>query len=165
MIRRILLLVVVVGAIFGVLMLFTYDIIKIDWIGFMEIQPSFRPMENPLPVPAQSIPVEGAAYVPGLGAPVNPIEADDVSVERGRILYGLHCAMCHGNEGRGDGLIGNFIVNPPANLAGEASQAKSDGTLFITISNGVTGKMPALNENLTVRERWDVVNFIRTLAP
>jgi mono/diheme cytochrome c family protein len=23
--------------------------------------------------------------------------------------------------------------------------------------------MPALNENLTVRDRWDVVNYIRTL--
>jgi len=23
--------------------------------------------------------------------------------------------------------------------------------------------MPALNENLTVSERWDVVNFLRTL--
>ena len=28
---------------------------------------------------------------------------------------------------------------------------------------GVPGKMPALNENLTERERWDVVNYIRTL--
>jgi len=27
----------------------------------------------------------------------------------------------------------------------------------------VPDRMPALNENLTVRERWDVVNYIRTL--
>jgi mono/diheme cytochrome c family protein len=42
-------------------------------------------------------------------------------------------------------------------------QNKSDGALFLTITNGVTDRMPALNENLDVRERWDVVNFIRTL--
>jgi mono/diheme cytochrome c family protein len=33
----------------------------------------------------------------------------------------------------------------------------------MVITNGMPGAMPALNENLTVRERWDVVNFIRTL--
>jgi hypothetical protein len=35
--------------------------------------------------------------------------------------------------------------------------------MFLTITNGITGKMPALNENLLVSERWDVVNFLRTL--
>jgi mono/diheme cytochrome c family protein len=33
----------------------------------------------------------------------------------------------------------------------------------MVISGGVADKMPALNENLTVRERWDVVNYVRTL--
>jgi hypothetical protein len=28
----------------------------------------------------------------------------------------------------------------------------------------VDGKMPPLNENLTVPERWDLVNFVRTLT-
>jgi mono/diheme cytochrome c family protein len=42
-------------------------------------------------------------------------------------------------------------------------QFLSDGAIFMTITNGKEGRMPALNENLTVRERWDVVNFVRTL--
>jgi hypothetical protein len=44
-------------------------------------------------------------------------------------------------------------------------QSKSDGSIFLAITNGVAGKMPALNENFTVSERWDLVNFIRTLKP
>ena len=40
-------------------MLFTYDVIKIDWVSFMGIQPSYKQMRDPLPVPAQSIPIEG----------------------------------------------------------------------------------------------------------
>ena len=52
-----------------------------------------------------------------------------------------------------------------ADLTGDIVQVKSDGALFLAISYGVPGTMPALNENLTVRDRWDVVNFIRTLAP
>ncbi|MEJ2758828.1 MAG: cytochrome c, partial [Anaerolineales bacterium] len=114
----------------------------------------------------RSIPVEGAAYIAGLGAPDNPIEADDVSIERGEILFQINCSHCHGTTGDGNGPVAPFLANKkPANLTLDVTQQKSDGTLFLTISNGIPDTMPALNENLTVRERWDVVNFIRTLAP
>jgi hypothetical protein len=44
----------------------------------------------------------------------------------------------------------------------------TDGDIFLTLSNGIPDKppawrMPPLNENLTVRDRWDVVNFIRAV--
>ena len=162
---RLILVILVVATLLGGVMLFTYDIIKLEWVSFMEIQPSYRAMDNPLAVAANSIPFEGAAYIPGQGAPVNPIEADEVSVERGRVLYSVNCAMCHGAIGEGNGIVGGALVNPPANLTGEVTQAKSDGTLFLTLSTGIEGKMPALNENLTVRDRWDLVNYIRTLEP
>lgn len=166
MIKRILILVLVVGVLLGVLMLFTYNVIKIDRISFMEIQPSFRPMEDPLPVPERSIPVEGEAYIPGMGAPVNPVESDEISVERGALLYGVNCAICHGESGQGNGSVAPFLAKEkPSDLTSDIVQTKSDGALFLVMSNGVPGSMPALNENLTVRERWDVVNFIRTLAP
>ncbi len=164
--NRLLLIGAVVIFLSGILLLFTYDVIKIDWISFMEIQPSYKPMENPLPVPAQSIPVEGAAYIPGMGAPVNPVEADEVSIARGAQLYNINCSHCHGTSGLGDGPIAAFLQNrKPADLTSDLVQTKSDGALFLTISNGVPNSMPALNENLTVRDRWDVVNFIRTLKP
>jgi len=165
LLTRLILVILVVATLLGVVMLFTYDIIKLEWISFMEIQPSYEPMDSPLPVAANSIPFEGAAYVPGMGAPVNPIEADEVSVERGRVLFSVNCVMCHGATGEGNGIVGGALVNPPANLTSDVTQTKSDGTLFLTISNGVTGRMPALNENLTVRDRWDLVNYIRTLEP
>jgi mono/diheme cytochrome c family protein len=166
MIKRALILAVLGIVAFGTLVLFTYDVIKIDWIGFMEVQQSYRPMEDPLPLPARSVPVEGAAYIPGLGAPENPVEADADSLARGEQLFGVHCALCHGASGEGNGVIAIYLENKkPADLTGGVVQEKSDGALFLTISSGVPGSMPALNENLTVRERWDVVNYIRTLAP
>lgn len=150
----------------GVLLLFTFDVVKIDWISFMEIQPSYKPMENPLPVPARSIPVDGAAYIPGMGAPVNPISADEVSVARGAQLFNLNCSHCHGVSGKGNGPIAAYLEKRrPADLTSAMVQSKSDGAIFLTISNGVPGSMPPLNENLIVRDRWDVVNFIRTLKP
>lgn len=174
----------VLGILASVLFIFTYDIIKIDWIVFMEIQPSYANQEfdpntgaGPLPVPAQSIPVEGAAFIPGEGVPVNPVPADAVSISRGSQLYSINCKMCHGETGEGTGTISAFLVKKkPANLTSDLVQSKPDGSLFMTISNGIfnpnntlfpdvefSGQMPPLNENLTVRERWDVVNFLRTL--
>lgn len=166
--QRLLMVFAFAALLLGVLMIFTYDVIKIDWISFMEIQPSFRPMENPLPVAARSVPIEGAAYIAGQGAPTNPVSSDPVSVERGRVLYTVTCMQCHGAKADGNGVIGGALVFPPANLTGDVVQNKPDGALFLTISNGIQGTggqihMPALNENLTVRDRWDVVNYIRTV--
>jgi len=152
------------GVLFGIMMIFTYDIIKIEWVSFMEIQPSFRPMEDPLPPPERSIPIEGAIAIPNMGVPENPMPADEASVTRGAELFAIHCQMCHGATGEGSGPIAPFLVNfKPANLTTDVAQSKSDGSMFLTITNGLEDRMPALNENLTVSERWDVVNFLRTL--
>ena len=166
------------GVLFAIMSVFTYDIIKIDWIGFMEIQPSYGNQEQPLPVPTQSIPVEGPAYIPGEGAPNNPVPADEASIARGAELFAINCQMCHGETGQGNGTIAAFLVKKkPANLTSELVQSKSDGSLFLAMTNGIwnqentlfpdvefSGQMPPLNENLTVRDRWDLVNYIRSLA-
>ncbi len=40
----------------------------------------------------------------------------------------------------------------------------SDGAIFLTITNGIAGRMPPLKENLPdASERWDVVNYVRSL--
>jgi mono/diheme cytochrome c family protein len=175
--KRLAMVFLVVLVLFGVLMLFTFDIIKIDWMTFMELQPSYGNMEEPLPVPARSIPIDGPAYIPGAGAPVNPVPADEASVARGAKLYAINCQMCHGDTGQGTGTISAFLVNrKPADLTSELVQSRDDGTLFLIISYGVynpnsslfpdiqfSSPMPPLNENLSIADRWDLVNYIRTL--
>ncbi|MCE9646050.1 MAG: cytochrome c [Chloroflexi bacterium] len=167
----------VLAVIVAGLMIFAFDVIKIDWISFMEIQSSYGTQEEPRSVPAQSIPVEGPAYIPGAGAPVNPVPADETSIARGAEIFAINCVMCHGETGQGNGTIAAFLVKKkPADLTGALVQTKTDGNLFISITNGVfnpdnslfpdvnfSGQMPPMNENLTVRERWDVINYIRTL--
>ncbi len=147
----------------GFISLFTYDVIKFDWVSFMKIQPAFQPMYDPLPVPADSIPIDGPVYVPSQGVPINPVPADATSVARGAELFRINCSMCHGLDAKGDGTVSIYLQNKPADLTSLPVQALSDGGIFLTDSQGIPGKMPALNENLTVRERWDVVNYIRTL--
>jgi mono/diheme cytochrome c family protein len=167
----------VILLVIGALALFAFDVVKIDWLSFMEIQSSYGTQEQPRAVPAQSIPVEGAAYIPGNGAPTNPVPADETSIARGAELFNINCTACHGVDGKGNGTIAAFLVKKkPADLTNALVQSKSDGSLFLTITNGIfnsnnslfpdvkfSGQMPPLNENLTVRERWDVINYLRTL--
>ena len=147
----------------GVVELFAFDIVKVNWITFMQIQPSFRPMSQPLPVATDAIPLEGAAYSLTLGVPPNPVKPDQSSLVRGRELYDINCAFCHGSDGKGNGPMASHLQNKPFDLTSFPIHSFSDGGIFFIISNGVPGKMSALNENLTVRERWDVVNYVRTL--
>jgi mono/diheme cytochrome c family protein len=165
-IRRLAMIFMAAGVAFAVILLFSFDIIKIDWPSFMEIQPSYRPMENPLPPPERSIPIEGAVYIPNSQVlPENPIKADDASLTRGKELFAINCQMCHGVTGDGNGPIAAFLTKfKPANLTSPLIKAFPDGQIFMTITNGVPDRMPPLNENLTVSERWDVVNYVRTLS-
>jgi mono/diheme cytochrome c family protein len=146
-------------------LLFTYDVIKIDWISFMEIQSSYRPMEDPIPLPARSVPVQGVAYIPELGVPTNPVAPESDSLTRGKKYYDTACALCHGDSGAGNGNFSGFLNKfPPANLLDQDRINLSDGAIFVTITDGIPGRMPHLKENLPSPEmRWDVVNYVRVL--
>jgi mono/diheme cytochrome c family protein len=143
--------------------MFAYDVIVIDWNSFMEIQPAYQPMYQPLPAPTDSIPAEGPAYNLAMGVPSNPWPGDPASVQRGAELFSNNCAPCHGAGGKGDGPIAPALKNKPFDLTSFPIHSFFDGGIFFAISAGVPDKMPPLNENLTVSERWDVVNFVRTL--
>lgn len=165
MIKRLLLVLAIVITPFLVGLLFTYDIIKPEWVSTMKIQPVAEPQRDPLPLPQKSIPIQGAAYIEALGAPVNTVPADQVSLTRGKQLFEINCALCHGKDGKGLGPFAPFLSqNKPADLATGFATEMSDGAIFMTMTNGVVGRMPSLRENLPeARERWDVVNYVRTL--
>ena len=167
--RRITITLVVLAAPFIIGLLLTYQKIKFDWISFMEIQPSFFPLEDPQPLPPDSVPIEGAAYVPGAGSAVNPIPSDKASLSRGGSMYQIHCALCHGDLGKGDGPVAEKLVRKPADLTSANVVQLSEGEIFQVITDGVLpggtrkGGMPNLRQNLSVSDRWDVVNYVLSL--
>ena len=73
----------------------------------------------------------------------------------------VNCAMCHGASGKGDGPQAGALPARPADWTSEAVQKQTDGELFWKISNG-RGPMPPWKQ-LSEKERWEVVNYIRTL--
>jgi mono/diheme cytochrome c family protein len=148
---------------FVVGLLFTYELIKVRFPTDMEFSPAVDYQAGPRLLPAENtVPTQGKAIVLDI-IPVNPIPADDVSLQRGEILYSIHCTLCHGESAQGDGpLVSFYKERPPSDLTGPNIAAQFDGTLFRTVSQGF-GQMPPLEENLTPRERWDVINYLREL--
>jgi len=147
---------------FCVGLLFTFEIIKVSYPSDMSDQPSVLAQEAPRQLPPDSaVSIQGLPVIPE-EFPVNPVPGDEVSLQRGAILYGIHCQLCHGAQGHGDGPLAGYFDRTPENLTGPQTTAEFDGSVYLTIVQGF-GEMPALAENLTPRERWDVVNYVRTL--
>lgn len=147
---------------FFVGLLFTFEVIKVPLPTNMVDQPSVGYQEGPrLLPPDDAVPVQGLSVIPE-EFPEKPIPADEVSLQRGQILYSIHCQLCHGEQGHGDGPLASYFERTPENLTSPEISAEFDGSVYLTISQGF-GEMPSLAENLTPRERWDVVNYVRTL--
>ncbi|MFN8471651.1 MAG: CopD family protein [Anaerolineae bacterium] len=97
---------------------------------------------------------------------VNPIPPTDASVARGREVYERDCLVCHGARGRGDGPMSVSLNPRPADFRVHMAAGHTDAQLFDWITNGVQGTgMPPFSQGLSVDERWDVINYIRTFAP
>lgn len=94
----------------------------------------------------------------------NPFVDSAEAVAAGRMHFADHCALCHGNDGRGKTEIGQNLYPKAPDMWGKQTQSLSDGELFYIIKNGVrlTG-MPAWGEDTPDDERgsWHLVSFIR----
>jgi high-affinity iron transporter len=87
------------------------------------------------------------------------------SLARGRELYAIECASCHGALGRGDGVAAAGLTPPPADLAAHAALAGSSPLDFYRrISIGVAGTaMPAFEARLSTADRWALALYSSTL--
>ena len=92
----------------------------------------------------------------------NPFLPDASSLERGKKSYKLDCMRCHGKEGKGDGPSAMKIDKPVADLTTDKVQNQSDGDLYWKISEG-RKPMPLSKNTLTDDQRWDVINYNRSL--
>ncbi len=143
-------------------LLFTYEVINVEFNSLMEDQVSVKNQEGPIiPFPEQSVPFKRGAYV--ARTVENPYPGDPESVARGEALFAVHCAVCHGDKGIGGGPVGEYFDPPPPDLTKDLLRSLNDAFLFTVLTDGF-GRMPRMVENLSVDERWDVINYLRSLA-
>ena len=121
-------------------------------------------MASPAIALAQAKPAQGKWDAPPESRELqNPVKLDGRTVERGSQLFRLHCVSCHGEAGVGDGKMAAKLGYKPADLTLDNLSRQTDGEIVWKISKG-REPMPAWEKQLSTRERWDLVSYIRTLA-
>jgi len=129
---------------------------------WMDRQPSPKPYQAPVLVPpAGSVPVTGRESDLQASEPKNPHAPNPASLERGKTLFAVNCAMCHGISPSEVGPVGRKLIPPPPGLDPDLVRDRSDAHIYKAISLGF-GRMPPFKGKLSQQERWDVVNFLRS---
>lgn len=93
----------------------------------------------------------------------NPISSNETSILLGKKTYTQYCVTCHGEKGKGDGIAAPGLAKPPADHTSKFVQSQTDGALFWIITVG-NNPMPSYRTTLSATQRWQVVNYIRTLV-
>ncbi len=96
-------------------------------------------------------------------AVANPLKGNVSATDAGKKTYTTYCVVCHGNKGKGDGLAASGLQVQPADHSSAKVQAQQDGALFWKMSEG-RSPMPPYKGVLNETQRWQLVNYIRTLA-
>lgn len=94
--------------------------------------------------------------------PLNQASIDLLETER---LYLINCGICHGAKLDGNGPLYNDGNGPysaaPKNLLADDMKKLADGTMFHSITYG-KGQMGSYASQLTPKQRWEIVTYIRT---
>jgi len=135
------------------------------WSRDLMNQPSIKPQEGVLlNPPANTVPVDGLwTKMEDRDATeelANPIKVSQASLMKGKALFNIFCATCHGSTGTGNGEVGKAFELEPADLTSDYVKELTDGWLWGTITFG-SYVMPRYGYDMNPEERWDVVNYIR----
>lgn len=93
----------------------------------------------------------------------NPLAGNTEILKYAKVLYVSYCGPCHGNDGKGDGIAAAGLAVKPADHTSAMVQAQTDGALFWMMTTG-RGPMPSYKTTLPENQRWEMVNYLRSLA-
>jgi mono/diheme cytochrome c family protein len=145
----------------------------------MHNQPKYRPLRGtaffadgsssrPLPegTVARGTLDDNTAFFTGKvgNAPVRelPFKVDEALVSRGQERYNIFCAPCHDATGGGRGMIVQRGFKQPPSFHDERLRNAEAGDFFDVMTSGF-GAMPDYKMQLSARDRWAVVAYIRAL--
>jgi mono/diheme cytochrome c family protein len=107
-----------------------------------------------------------AAYFTGKqgATPVDvlPVAVTPALLQRGQQRYGIYCTPCHGQTGRGDGMVVQRGYRRPPSFHIDRLRNEKTGYFFDVITSGF-GAMPDYAAQVAVADRWAIVAYVRAL--
>jgi len=91
-----------------------------------------------------------------------PIPVTKELVDRGQERYNIHCIVCHGPGGSGDGMVVRRGFPKPPTYHDDRLRNAPVGHFFDVMTNG-WGKMSSYAYQLPAADRWAIVAYIRAL--
>ena len=97
-------------------------------------------------------------------APVRelPFKVDEAVLSRGQERFDIFCTPCHDGTGRGRGMVVQRGFKQPPSFHDERLRNAEAGYFFDVMTNGF-GAMPDYRMQLSARDRWAVIAYIRAL--
>jgi mono/diheme cytochrome c family protein len=92
----------------------------------------------------------------------NPLKNDQKATKQGKALYAQLCAVCHGDKGKGDGLASATLTPKPADFSANEFSSQIDGAVYWKLTEG-RAPMASYKESLTDTQRWQLVNYLKSL--
>lgn len=83
-------------------------------------------------------------------------------LDRGRQRYAVFCTPCHGQDGRGQGMIVARGFPPAGDLTAEPARRASAADLYDAISNGRKA-MFGMAQMVPSSDRWAIIAYLRAL--
>jgi mono/diheme cytochrome c family protein len=93
----------------------------------------------------------------------NPVKPTAESLAKGKKMYAIDCAMCHGDNGDGKGDMASDIKNITDFTNPDVQKSATDGEWFYVIRKG-KGDMPPEGPRAKDEEVWNIVNYIRAFG-
>lgn len=92
----------------------------------------------------------------------SPLDSTQVDLDKGKELYDIYCAICHGGKGNGQGNLvkREKILGIPS--YDDVGRAISEGSIYHTIYYG-KNSMGSYANQLNPEERWQVVSYVLKL--
>ena len=93
-------------------------------------------------------------------------KSSDDLVAYGKTVYLAQCQACHGASGKGDDPAAGALKPVPRDFtSGIWTAGGTPAQVFVTLTKGVPGTGMSAFGSLSVKDRWAMVHFIRSIAP
>jgi mono/diheme cytochrome c family protein len=91
-----------------------------------------------------------------------PVKVTAELLERGQTRFQVFCSPCHGQTGRGDGMITQRGFKKPSSYHVDRLRQAPIGYFYDVMTNGF-GAMSDYSAQVTPEDRWAIAAYVRTL--